>query len=75
MIVDFSSDMVLIGLVVVGLLVVAIVAIGAVADRREREAMRVLAERVGGWWANRDSSRATAHQRAVSGSAEKRRAA
>ena len=75
MIIDFSSDMVLIELVVVGLLVVAIVAIGAAADRREREAMRVLAERVGRWWANRDSSRATAHQRAVSDSAEKRRAA
>jgi hypothetical protein len=75
MIIDFSSDAVLIGLVAVGLLVVAIVAIGAAADRREREAMRVLAARVGAWWANRNSSGATVYQRAVNDSAEKRRAA
>jgi len=75
MIIDFSSGVVLIGLVVVALLVVGIVAIGAVADRREREAMRALAERIGAWWAKRDSPCANVHLRAVNHGAEKRRAA
>lgn len=60
MVIDFTAEMVAIGLGVVGLLALAVVGIGMDADDSEREAMRGYAERVGAWWLSQSPARTTA---------------
>jgi hypothetical protein len=53
MIIDFTAQMVPVGMGVVGLLAMAIAGIGSCLDDREREESRGRAQRVGAWWAGR----------------------
>src|SRR5262245_30844476 len=72
---DFTGDMIVIGLGLVGVLVAAVVAIGSLADQRERESMRVAAQRIGAWWVKSESARVAARTRATIPAAQARRAA
>jgi hypothetical protein len=69
MVIDFTAEMLPIGLGAVALLALTVAGIGSCTDEREREAMRVLALRVGAWWLNQSSECPTAPARLRAGGA------